>query len=200
MALRDGLLSELSIHGYAVVDGVDPTDVADSLGRAGSGELLVPQEAGSARRSWSLSGVYGLGAFPWHTDAAISVNPPRWLVLTARELSEPTWTEVLRPAENLVSALRRTVLQCTDGKGRTRYLPAAVPESHEWFRIRWDPRTCKPLSDLAVADVEAVTPTARVTWQKDRVLVLDNAIVMHRRPAVPSGTRRSIERVYVWSR
>jgi hypothetical protein len=41
MAIRDGLLSELSIHGYAVLDGVDPTDVAVSLGRAGSGELLA---------------------------------------------------------------------------------------------------------------------------------------------------------------
>jgi hypothetical protein len=198
VAMEDRLLSELASHGYAVLDGAVPTEVAAGLGRATSGELLNPSYSDDAR-PWSLSGVYGLDAFPWHTDAAISVKPPRWLVLTARELSEPTSTEVLRPPKDLLSALQRTVLRCTDSKGRTRYLPAVVPDAARQNRLRWDPRTCSPRSGVSVDDVEASEPTARVAWQEGRVLVIDNAVVLHRRPAVSAKARRSIERIYVWS-
>lgn len=195
---EDNLLEVLSIHGYAVLDMADPKETAQLLGRASNTEILRPLDSHGAR-SWSLSGTYGLGKFPWHTDAAISVNPPRWLILSAWEISEPTRTEILHPSRALISAMKRTVLRCTNSKGRVNYLPAVTPD-RDHSRLRWDPRICVPQAGVSIEQMERQQPTARVDWREGRVLVIDNASVLHRRPAVSKEARRLLERIYVWSR
>ena len=45
---------------------------------------LVPQDARTAD-SWSLSGMFGLGAFPWHTDGAVSPRSPSVVLLYCRQ-------------------------------------------------------------------------------------------------------------------
>jgi Taurine catabolism dioxygenase TauD, TfdA family len=157
---------------------------------------LEPKEPGKSR-NWSLSGTYGLGAFPWHTDGAIASTPPRWMLLKAMHISYPTFTDLLVPDPEMIIALRGTILRAKDKFGRVRYLPAAVHESGLGHRVRWDPRTCTPRTGIAIEDVERRSPTERIAWNIGRMLVVDNFQILHRRPAVEKG-KRMLERTYVW--
>ncbi|MEV1249503.1 hypothetical protein [Nonomuraea sp. NPDC049750] len=181
---------ELAACGFAVMDGEAVPEIA---GRWGNPQAIVSRERDD---SWSLSGTYGLEAFPWHTDGAISSRPPRWIVLRALSIPQTTHTELLDPDPSLLAGLRRTVLRAVDSTGRARHLPAAVPEEGRW-RVRWDPRVCAPQIGLSLDEVDARAPTAIIEWREGRVVVLDNARLLHRRPAVLAG--RVLERTYVWS-
>jgi hypothetical protein len=174
-----------------------PDEVIGGLGRLGQPTLLRPTGREVAR-SWSLSGTFGHDAFPWHTDGAISSHPPRWLVLKAVELSEPTVTELLSPCTKLRERLAQTVLLARDHAGRARYLPALML-TKDGYRIRWDPRTCRPRSTIVAEDMVAAVPTSIITWELGATLVIDNYKLMHRRPAVNANAARLLERTYVWS-
>ncbi|TDC47633.1 hypothetical protein E1258_28465 [Micromonospora sp. KC207] len=191
--------SDLATAGWAVLDHASATDVGAYLGRASAPMRLEPKDKGEAL-SWSLSGVYGLGAFPWHTDGAISSDPPRWLLIQAIELSDRTWTELLAPNGDILACLRKTSLRAMDPVGRVSYLPAVAPLGPGRMRLRWDPRICTPRYGLAIDEIEGQTPTARVEWQPGRLLVIDNFRVMHRRPAVHGQLKRILERTYAWER
>ncbi|WP_440065595.1 hypothetical protein [Streptosporangium sp. OZ121] len=181
---------ELTAHGFVVMDREAVPEIA---GRWGSPQAIVSRERDD---SWSLSGTYGLEAFPWHTDGAISSRPPRWIVLRALSIPQSTYTELLDPDPPLLTGLRRTVLRAVDRTGRARHLPAAVSEEGRW-RVRWDPRTCDPRIGLSLDEVEAQDATTIIEWREGRIVVLDNARLLHRRPTVPAG--RVLERTYVWS-
>lgn len=184
--------SELLANGFIVVDD-GPVPELD--GRWGSPTLLVAREKVKAD-AWSLSGAYGLGEFPWHTDGAVSSRPPRWIVLRGLRVPDRTSTEILDPGPSLLAEMRRTVLRAVDRAGRARHLPAAVPDNGRW-RIRWDPRTCTPRVGLSLHEVDVQPTTAVVEWREGRVLILDNTRLLHRRPTVAAG--RVLERTYVWS-
>jgi alpha-ketoglutarate-dependent taurine dioxygenase len=196
---QEGWRRKLAVEGYAVVDHSNPSMLGNYLGRPGPPERLAPSASEAARR-WSLSGVYGLDAFPWHTDAALSSTPPRWFLLAASQITRPTWTEILKPDGDLLAGMKRTLLRATDHRQRTQYLPAAVPEQGGIHRLRWDPRTCKPVSGLSIEDVATAEPSDRINWRIGRILIVDNALVLHRRPAVAEGEQRVLERTYIWSR
>ncbi|MEU8061743.1 TauD/TfdA family dioxygenase [Microbispora bryophytorum] len=186
-------------RGFAYLDEQtdhDAREVARRLGRSSMSHELKPRKQAAAD-PWSLSGVYGLGPFPWHTDGAISSDPPRWVLLRAVRVSEGTWTELLEPDVEVQTAMRRTVLRATDRTGRIRHLPAAVPDGDRW-RLRWDPRTCAPRTGLTIDEMQRQSCTETVTWAEGRLLIIDNSRLLHRRPAVDERAERLLERIYVW--
>ncbi|MBO2461467.1 TauD/TfdA family dioxygenase [Actinomadura violacea] len=194
----------LDRYGFVVLDDHSLAQVAPALGRPGTSALLTPHDRHRAD-PWSLSGVYGQDAFPWHTDGAVSARPPRWLVLRAVQINDAPPTELLDPAPALLAELRRTVLKVTDRRGRVRYLPAAnhepEPESGRGdgrWRLRWDPRTCVPRAGVTIDEVSARAPTGTVQWHEGRIAIVDNHRLMHRRPPVPRESERVLERTYFW--
>src|SRR3954453_21363414 len=100
----DRWLAEVSKRGYAILDNVSADLVTSRLGRASEPELLVPRNASGEQRR-SLSRTFGLGPFPWHTDGAIALRPPRWIVLSAVQISSPTHTDLLDPSDALLQQL-----------------------------------------------------------------------------------------------
>lgn len=193
-----GISRSLEEHGYVVLDQADDSGAAAAaLGRAGPPVMLRARPRDAAD-PWSLSGVYGLGAFPWHTDGAIDPNPPRWLMLTAVQVTEPTCTELLAPTPEVWAALRRTVLRAVDRRGRVRHLPAALPATSGRWRLRWDPRTCEPSGDMTIEDMARQDATAEVKWRSGRTVIVDNSRLLHRRPAVNETTTRLLQRVHIW--
>jgi hypothetical protein len=193
------LRKQLSELGYVSIDGQDSSFLtASSLGRVGQSVLLSARNEREAD-PWSLSGKYGLNKFPWHTDGAVSTEAPDIILLRAIRLSDPTFTELLDPPTDLMEALAQTVLRVKNRAGRVRYLPAVVPTKHGQNRIRWDPRTCKPVTGIATTEeVEKINSTARIDWEEGRLLVIDNTRLLHRRPNVAPNSARVLERTYVW--
>lgn len=73
---EDQISENLSSNGYAFGDTTGMLNFVDShLGSRKPGGLLTPKIQNSSERTHS--GVFGLGEFPWHTDGAVSLNPPR---------------------------------------------------------------------------------------------------------------------------
>ncbi len=190
-------MEDVRLRGFAILDDATPESAITQLGcRIGKSEELTPRVR-EAAAPWSLSGTYGTGAFPWHTDGAVSTNPPRWIILSGKRINGNTHTELLDPLPDLRLKLRRTVLRVTDSRGRVRHLPASLP-AKDGLRLRWDPRTCTPLTGVSLDEVTRHEPSARVPWVTGRVLIIDNFRLLHRRPAVSSVAERVLERTYVW--
>ena len=190
-------VEDVQLRGFAVLDDATPQFVIAQLGqRAGRSEELTPRVR-EAAAPWSLSGTYGMGSFPWHTDGAVSTDPPRWIVMYAKRISGHTYTELLDPLPSLQLKLRRTVLRVIDNRGRARHLPASLP-TKDGLRLRWDPRICTPLTGASLEEVEGHEPSVKVSWVKGRVLILDNFRLLHRRPGMSGVTERVLERTYVW--
>lgn len=189
---------ELLLQGFVVLDERSTADVGRRLGRSGLPHLLTPRDRAAAKE-WSLSGVYGLGPFPWHTDGAVSSTPPRWLLLRAIQVSARTATELLEPDSDVLAAMRQTVLRVTDRAGQVHYAPAALPHGDQW-QLRWDPRVGSPRGALTGQKMEQQLPTAVIEWKEQRILVVDNARLLHRRPAVDGSAQRILERIYIWEK
>lgn len=187
---RDALEQE----GFAVVDGHDEVEaISKSLGRSSPVEVLSARASGSG---WSHSDAYGYQQFPWHTDGAVSLDPPRWLVLTAIAVPKDARTDVLRPGHALMKKMRSATLQVRDRRGAVRYLPAVVREAHG-HRLRWDPRIALPTRSALLEDVENTAATGRISWTPGRSAIIDNHQTLHRRPSVKAGIERTLTRYYV---
>lgn len=192
-------IDSLETSGFAVIDDAAGASVAKALGQVGCSSELRAASANEAA-PWTLSNKYGRGAFPWHTDGAISSSPPRWIMLRPLVFSSRTSTWLLDPDDELLSRLRRAVLRAQDHAGRARYLPGFIalppPLRH---RIRWDPRTCTPTTPGLGVYIEAQPPSAVVEWHLGQTLVFDNLRMLHRRPDVETVSQRELERNYIWS-
>lgn len=164
---------------------------AGTLGRTTPEEVLRPRATGPG---WSLSDAYGYSAFPWHTDAAVALSPPRWFVLSARAISQPTRTEVLVPPARVLTAMRRSPLRVRSRNGRVRYLPAAVREPYG-HRLRWDPRVATAVAPDLHGEIEALSATSTIEWRPGISAIIDNHRTLHRRPAVCAD--RTLIRYYV---
>lgn len=182
------------MDGFVVVDEREELEhIAQILGRSGPPEVLKARASGEG---WSHSDTYGFGAFPWHTDGAVSLDPPRWFVLTAVTIPEETMTSILKPNPALVRSLRRTTLKVRDRQGAVRYLPAAVREANG-HRLRWDPRIATPTQGVLMNDIEMTPATAHISWSPGRSAIIDNHRTLHRRPPVTAETERTLTRYYI---
>jgi len=189
-------IEELSEVGYLVATGIDHLrSLLSCLGSNRDGGTLVPVAQDLARAD-SLSGIYGMGRFPWHTDGAVSDRAPRWVAMySARASSVPT--EILELSESLRARLSRTDLRIRTRDGRTVIRRAAVRTSDGSHRVRWDPRAAPPLNPRVVDIVENELPTALVPWRADSFVILDNRRLLHRRPPAASDPGRKLVRYYV---
>lgn len=165
---------------------------------------LVPQDARTAD-SWSLSGMFGLGAFPWHTDGAVSPRSPSVVLLyclLAAPAVEPTHLLSLESPDSyrLVNALAPIVLEAKDRGGRVRYFPA-LQRTGRLF-ARWDSRTCRtiPWSKGVAAQelLDHAAPTSVVYWTTGKAVFIDNRTTLHRRPSVKKLGSRELARLYIY--
>ena len=187
----------LAEHQYVILGAEEVLSIGALLGRPSKPQLLMPTSRESARGR-SLSGLFGLGAFPWHTDGAIANNPPRWIILRTMTGDSGVGTELLRPSGDILGRLRRTILTARDPHGSARYFPAFMPTTKGYTKLRWDPTKCAPMETEVVSIIENAEPSMSVNWVEGRALIVDNAALLHRRPAVATA-RRVLERTYVWS-
>ncbi len=193
------LLSVLCDQGHATCDLDLPFDqLARALGRPGEPEEILPRLS-SESRPGSLSARYGCHQFPWHSDGAVALQPPRWILLRAVRMHGTSSTELLDPSSEVLAALRRTVLRTTPASGGVRYLPAYVPTGTNRYRLRWDLSKATPSRLEAERLISIARPTAKVEWREGRTLIFDNERILHRRPGVSPTQVRVLERIYVWS-
>lgn len=157
----------------------------------------------------SYSGIYGLGAFPLHTDLAHHRVPPRYLMLRCNAPDEGVGTTLTDSAEIIesvgASLLSRAVVQPRRPRNGIRPLLRLLDPALHLFR--WDMEFIRPASDAGTQAVLAVSNALerqRVTEVRlgrlGDLLVIDNWRMLHGRTAVPpSSNGRRIARVYLES-
>lgn len=208
VSLRDSVLESVAASGIATLDGSDTRDLSELavlLGEVRSGWSVLRSRAGGAE-DWSLSGTFGHGSFPWHTDGAMVASPPRYIILHCRQATwqmEPTHVLNLsaQDLQGLVAAMAPIVLRASGRSGRIRYLPA-VQRSGASVRARWDERTCVATDPVLHAQVERMLecaePTSLIRWRAGLAAVISNESALHRRPAVSKLGSRVLHRLYVY--
>jgi alpha-ketoglutarate-dependent taurine dioxygenase len=157
----------------------------------------------------SLSSAHGVGAFPFHTDAAHHRRPPRWVVLRCADPGAENRSTLLADALRLAfaerqwRALERTVWWVRSGG---RGFPASiVKRARDGIRIRYD-RGCMTPADLAFTLAGEFFEQAlrqishvRLEWQRNDMVIIDNWRMLHARAAaegLDAGSRR-LQRILV---
>lgn len=175
------------------------------LGRVTRSELIIktPAEA----RPHSLSGRFGIGAFPHHTDFAFRAIPPRLLVLhnesdhAFQRATLVSAIDLLPP--RLVRMLDRSSWYLSS-RGRTFHVSARVPIG-VGSAIRWDP-LCLLAANAAAHECCEIIPCelsqlqVRHRWSAGSALIIDNWRCTHAREDIGGGGDhdRRIIRYEVW--
>lgn len=175
-------------------------------------QTLKPKEkhAGMLNR---YSGVFGLDAFPYHSDLAHWEIPPRYLLLRCIIGSAKVTTNLISWSE-LAEQLNRKDLERAVFRTR-RKSPHVSPSllslkfEHQGVQgLRWDSLFLLPMNSYAKNVKEAFNDINLEAALEKKIsllnfgdtLLIDNWKMLHGRSAVPQSAReRKIERIYLSS-
>lgn len=208
------LFADLKRRGYAIVGDIHTAQkhlaFAASLGpplkpqyRPVVQELVPTAPENAAPNSYSAR--FGFSYFPFHTDCANWIAPPRFITLRSVKPSS-TPTVLWDPLQALTNEDKRRLSRAVfvvRHSGRS-YLCSAISLGGA---LRWDPVFLKPTNRLAADTLEwfaKVVPNDRsesiteIPWNvHGQVLVIDNHRTLHGRPAVDVDLERRLERVLI---
>lgn len=174
--------------------------------RRGSPNVAVLRPIESARaHPRSLSGIYGGGALPLHTDGAQRTVPPSVTILSASEPSA-TPTLLLEASPEAIppstwDAMRHGVFAIL---GRYNFVTTARDEDG---RVRLDEGCMRP-QDAVAREVcrwfraEGINRATHHVWSvRSQILVIDNERALHGRPDATRTPERELTRLMVrWPR
>lgn len=180
-----------------------------ALGTGGPVHRLVPKDVTSAPPN-TYSGMFGLDAFPLHTDLAHWYLPPRYFALRCiiGYDSVETWLADGRDVTETVGAdvLEQAIMQSRRPLNGNRHLIRVFEQLRDGTSLlRWDETFIRPASPAGVLGsdffrqaLRRSEPTKVRLSQLGDTLVLDNWRMLHGRSNVPSGcVNRIIERAYM---
>ena len=192
----DALLEFISPLGKILVDPRSPTPVRD----------IRPQPVAEAKAN-TLSSRYGLGGFPFHTDAAHWRIPARYLVLYCVQPGSggrPTLmkdSRVWLERDDLKYAATREIWK--SGHARPQLCTVGIMIKDR-FAVRFDEACMIPMTAAASRLRDKIrtciesSPIINVVWAPGTVLILDNHRMLHARgTAVRPDTDRVLRRILV---
>jgi hypothetical protein len=189
----------LRAHGFHYQPGVEARDclaVANSLGvpvgDARNPEplrLIRPQPLDKAKTN-TLSSRYGLGAFPFHTDAAYWPIPPRFILFyCVNPGSGDRPTLLVDPQEWLLSDPIRLALCNEVWRVTTRrpFLCTVGTQGDNGLSVRFDEACMVPVTSGAQDVRETVRASlgssskTKIQWNEGDLLIVDNLRLLHAR-------------------
>jgi L-asparagine oxygenase len=193
------VLSHLHRHGLYHQSGFDAGEcltLAHSLGQP-QGERrdpslirpISPQPTDQARPN-TLSSRYGLGPFPFHTDAAYWRHPPRFILFHCQHPGSGRRPTLLVDSHSWQLTSRDHRLLCNEvwrlETGRP-FLCTVATIRQEQLAFRFDAACMRPLTSAAlhahaiIRDATRGSKVARVEWRPNDLLVIDNFRLLHAR-------------------
>lgn len=164
--------------------------------------LLMPK-TNSNKFHNSLSQEFGLNAFPFHTDGAHRIIPPKWLILEYKGLrpsnSATTLLDTLHLQNDRVNEnfFFNEIYLVTGGK--ISFLTTLVNKTQCKSPIfRWNSLIMKKLNSKEHNNLNIFERSIshRFEWIKGKILVIDNWRILHGREAINEDdkTNRIIHR------
>ena len=208
-------LNCLKSEGVVVIDGVHSKDelirVAKSIGKIKphpNGEYVAELKSSDGRSSLAgtFSNVYGLSAFPFHTDTAFWELPARYVVMGMIERSGSKTNYIsLSDIEKNISgdflAKARKSIYLSETFEGSKYTSLVFGGNEAWG-FRFDPNIMTPANvhaknfheELETA-IERVEPR-KIDWGGSRAVVIDNWKFLHGRESVKNESREML-RIYL---
>lgn len=205
-------------HGFAFVKGdSEQIEMASIINFFGS--PLTPWDGGliqeliprSSSTPNTYSGIFGMDRFPFHSDLAHWVEPPRYLLLRCVKGYHDVPTLVV-DGDKLVDEisfdiLARAIFKPRRPRDGTLTLLRLCEPTEEGYRLRWDEVFLKPASKIGQIAHDAVQdwlahcePIKCVLESAGDILLIDNWRMLHARAPIPVGREdRKIQRVYLRS-
>ena len=199
MALPVSDLDALENQGYCVLEDISEArmwDIASELGspmpetRDGQVLRLIRPQSERTSPPNTLSSRYGLSSFPFHTDAAYWLKPPRYVILRCVDPGEGNRCTLLSDTYTWLSKRKWNILTravCAVA-GRQPFLAAiAEYDENRGFAIRYDADCMKPTSNWAkealalISTDHSNTPVTEIHWHSGELLVIDNKRLLHAR-------------------
>lgn len=208
VALQDSLASLVS-DGFAYV-GVpyhDHGKICEILARMVPFSIQVQTDevidslATDPRYRRSMTGTYGHGEFPMHTDRAHDRIPPRFLLLSQQDASTAALTRVL-PLRRLplspddIPALKRDVWKVLFG--RRPFLTPILNDTvlPPELILRWDPicmRSERPTESARILErCIALSEIDSFQLDPNHTLVIDNWKCLHGRSQIDTSSKRRL--------
>lgn len=221
-AVAMSIFESLSIDGYALIKGLDPSTpslevfsqfgVVDSVEGLNTVQTLTPQNHAEAPPN-TYSGNFGTAEFPLHTDLAHWAVPPRYLALRCIQGSDKVATRLLDgqilPREFGAEALRMALVQPRRPMRNGRQLLRLLERTDNVgiFRIRWDSLYLKPATNLSSeifarvsSFLATIEPQEFVLRERGDTLIIDNWRWLHGRSSAAADSHsRHIDRAYLGS-
>lgn len=156
----------------------------------------------NAAKPKSLSALYGVGTFPWHTDGAHWPVPPRYLVLACVQAAVKTaptkvWDARRSLALNNPAAQRANFRVCN---GAHSFYATATSPLQPFYR--YDPGCMTPLDPSARHLQDAIKDEGtwisdQIVWKPGLIAVIDNWRCLHRRENATQDSARYLLRTTV---
>lgn len=186
-------------------DAEHPDEVAAAVNRLGTPLCSRNQECGLERlvpqQSWeapprSLSARYGLGAFPFHSDAAHWLSPPKWVVMWC-EADDDGRSTLLLPWRSIAKeAYRDSAATFLVKNGKKSFFVDVREEARlDVGCMIPQNMAARSLLDLALS-MRASNEAATLTWRIGRVVVINNRETLHARG--PSKDERTPDHRVLW--
>ena len=164
-------------------------------------DVLVPK--GESKYERSISAIYGLNEFPFHTDGAYMPNPPRYLILrnVSRDNKTDTLLKDLKFDCKELRELQRAVWYVNGGRGR--FYTSIISSYNEVYHLRYDKECMRPahkrfFHTKAIMEERLINSnTIRIGWRMNQSLIIDNWRILHARDAVGSNINRRLQRVWI---
>ncbi|WP_064662763.1 TauD/TfdA family dioxygenase [Pseudoalteromonas sp. MQS005] len=210
-------LGDLEHNGVVIIDNISSRAelkrLAKSIGEIRphpNGENIATLKSSDGRSSLpgTLSNIYGLSAFPFHTDTAFWGIPARYVVMGMFSKSQCTTnyislSDITRVVSNDFRAKAEKSIYLVETFEGCKYTSPIFCQNGV-SGIRFDPNIMKPAnvhaerfhSELLEA-LRSIEPR-KIHWDGNKAVVFDNWKNLHGRSAV-NNERREIFRIYLES-
>ncbi len=155
----------------------------------------------------TLSSKYGIGGFPFHTDGAFMLPPPRWVLLRAvsGNVSRSTY---IKPFVKFFEGIDCQILRCSIwacNTGTQSYFTTIQFSAGGLSGYRYD-RDCMRAANQSAKTIEETLfrrseclPDQVFEWELNRVIAIPNWNYLHSRGESPmsSDSDRVLQRIYV---
>jgi L-asparagine oxygenase len=143
-------------------------------------------------------------AFPYHSDGAYHLEPPRWLVLYCVDSEQGAATTMLADPLSQAGAADRRLMSTEPWRihqcGVTR-ATRLLERVNGRERLRWDPMAMRPFIASSaqaggrLASLTARAPQVRHVWSAGSLLLVDNWRMLHARPPCSDCANRTLWRL-----
>lgn len=208
-------LDELKTEGIATVENICSQNqlirLAKSIGRIkahpnGEDISILRSSNGKNAKTGTFSNIYGLSAFPFHTDTAFWQIPARYIVMGMLKTS-PTTTNFISISEidkfipdQLLRRARKSIYLIKTFESCKYTSPVFSSNGIQGFRF--DPNIMAPVNNHAkifhtdfIMALKKVRPD-KIEWSGEKAVIFDNWKYLHSRSPVKCENREML-RIYV---